>query len=485
MVLNEKKKLETLKTIAETLNQSQDKQHMLQSVLKELIDITHFETGWIFLQNDQMVLMADEGLPPALTRDNKRPMCGEEYCYCVSRYNKGTLTKATAIIECKRLEDAISEGKYDTCGLTHHATVPLKTPDKMYGLLNVGAPGRTPYGEDELNLLESVALQIGTALKRLEQFEKEEERSRLLETLNTFVRELRNERNMCCYVESSGEYFKNMFYLDYIHISLQEEMYEVGKPASDYRETFTFKKVKGKLSLNRKKPLNPVEKEVMQFAVQHLELAYRDLMLQEKEKDVARIEERNRLAQDLHDSVNQLLFSIMLTAKAAKQNNQDPNLEAPLTDLADLSSQALREMRTLIAKKKAAELEKGLLTGLARYAERLHLKPETESEGSISIPYHIEETLLRIGQEAIHNVNKHANTDQVYLTLKRKERGYWLTIKDNGVGFNVEKYKDFHSFGLKGMTERAAVYNGKVTIESKPSQGTTITVFIPDGGEKE
>lgn len=484
MKFNEKKKLETLKAIAETLNQSHDKKDMLQSVLKALIDISHFESGWIFLQNENMELMADEGLPPALSKDDKRPMCGEEDCYCISRFTRGRLTKATTIIECKRLKDAINEGKYETGGLTHHATVPLKTPEKMYGLLNVGASGRTAYIDEELDLLESIALQIGTALKRLEQVEKEEQRGRLLTALSDFVTNLRKERNVHQFGAHAGSDLIQLFDLHDLDMIIQKVRFRQGDQTCSHKVTFPFTKGGGRLTAGRRKPFQTIEKEVMQLAVQHIELAYRDLILQDKEKVMARIEERNRLAQDLHDSVSQLLYSIVLTAKAARQLNQDQKLAAPLQDLNELSSQALKEMRTLIAKKKASGLEEGLLTGLTRYAERLQLQAYTESEGSMTIPDHIEETLMRIGQEAIHNVKKHAQTSDVYIALQRTEKGFRLIIKDDGAGFHVNKYKDIHSFGLKGMKERAAVYNGQVCIESQPSRGTTVTVFMPDGGEK-
>ena len=88
-------------------------------------------------------------------------------CWCVTAYHNERLTKASNIINCSRINLANQAYKAETEGVTHHATVPLRSGTEQYGLLNVASPYTTRYSEQDLALLESVALQIGSAIKRI------------------------------------------------------------------------------------------------------------------------------------------------------------------------------------------------------------------------------------------------------------------------------------------------------------------------------
>ncbi|MEH7571298.1 GAF domain-containing protein, partial [Cytobacillus firmus] len=165
-MLGEKRQSEIriLKEIAELLNEGTEIDSLLKEVLQKLLHITGLETGWVFLidSHGDYRLAAEEKLPPALSADNCRPMCKGD-CWCIDRYNDGRLNKASNIIECKRIEDAIAGHRKDTNGLTHHASVPLRAGEEKFGVLNIGSPAKTHFSQEELALLESVAFQIGTA----------------------------------------------------------------------------------------------------------------------------------------------------------------------------------------------------------------------------------------------------------------------------------------------------------------------------------
>jgi two-component system, NarL family, sensor kinase len=161
------KDLLTLKTIAETLNQSHDLGMMLQVTLEKLLELTNMKTGWIFLVDDipHYQLMADHHLPPALSRDDKDPMrCTD--CLCLRLYWEGSMNESLTIIECERLHNAVSFCWGETHNLTHHATIPLTIRGENIGLLNVGSPGKEHFSDEELALLQSIAFQIGTAVER-------------------------------------------------------------------------------------------------------------------------------------------------------------------------------------------------------------------------------------------------------------------------------------------------------------------------------
>jgi two-component system, NarL family, sensor kinase len=359
-----------LKEIAELLNEGTDSQTVLAGVLKKLLHLTGLEIGWIFLIDEKgaFQLAAKEALPQALAENNNQRMCKGD-CWCVSRYNNGRLNKAVNIIECQRIENVILENAGDTAGLTHHATVPLRAGNERFGILNVGSPNKTHFQKDELALLEAVAFQIGTALKRIK--------------------------------------------------------------------------------------------------------------LTQREQETALISERNRLARDLHDSVNQLLFSLSLTARAGREMTEVEEVKQTFSYIQDLAQDALGEMRALIWQLKPQGLENGMISALSGYAEMLGLKMEAKLTGISSFPEKIEEALWRIGQEALANCKKHSQSAHVSLFLNRSNDYVTMTIQDQGCGFFYDESLELPSFGLKNMKARTEALNGVFQLRSKPGQGTEIQIQIP------
>ena len=127
------------------------------------------------------------------------------------------------------------------------------------------------------------------------------------------------------------------------------------------------------------------------------------IQLVEKERKYVVVAERNRLARDLHDSVKQLLFSIMLTAKGTLNMTQDRDLQEMLSYIGELSQEALQEMTLLIWQLRPEGLEKGLAEAIKNYGKLLGIHVEVRIDGMVSIGDEIEEVLWRISQEAIHN----------------------------------------------------------------------------------
>lgn len=362
--------LQTLKVIAETLNQCNELDAMLSEVLKELLQIIGLETGWIFLIDDKgnYTLAADYQLPPGLKWKQKAPMCEGE-CWCLDKYNDGRLKGAANIMECKRIENAFKYEWGDTKGITHHATVPLRAGEEKFGLLNVAGPNKTHFANEELALLEAVAYQIGTAIKRIK--------------------------------------------------------------------------------------------------------------LVENEQNLALVAERNRLARDLHDSVNQLLFSLMLTVRGTKEMTNDPQVKEMLTYMQELSQEALSEMRGLIWQLRPQGLENGLASALLSYGKVLGLELEVDVKGVIDLPNNVEECLWRIGQEALNNCKKHAGSKQSKISITVKNKRVIMIIEDAGCGFHYDPKEKIPSLGLASMKERTEMLKGIFTLKSELGRGTKIQVEIP------
>ncbi len=212
-----------------------------------------------------------------------------------------------------------------------------------------------------------------------------------------------------------------------------------------------------------------------------------ELQLKETQVKVAALEERQRLARELHDSVSQALYGIALGARTAQtQLERDPaKLAEPLDYILSLAEAGLSEMRALIFELRPESLQnEGLVAALTKQSDALRARYKldvvTRFDPEPDIPLEAKEALYRIAQEAMHNVAKHAHATRVELSLQEKEGKLTLEIRDNGKGFDPSREFPGH-LGMKSMPERAAQIGGTFRIESQPDAGTVITVDVPKG----
>lgn len=159
--------LQTLRKIAETLNQSVDMQEALHKSLGLIVDILEVRSGWVFLYQDReeaYSLAAHYQMPPALAPDQD---CWQGLCQCNVMGRDGLITKASNMVRCSRIER--SQG--DRQGLRYHASIPLETPRAHIGILNISSETGDLFPEEDLDLLTSVGHQMALALERAQLFE--------------------------------------------------------------------------------------------------------------------------------------------------------------------------------------------------------------------------------------------------------------------------------------------------------------------------
>ena len=225
--------------------------------------------------------------------------------------------------------------------------------------------------------------------------------------------------------------------------------------------------------------LQDAHEQLQEYAVQAEELAV--------------AQERNRLARDLHDSVSQSIFSMTLTAESARiLLERDPARAAPQLDrLQELAQGALGEMRSLIYQLRPTDAAKsGLVPAIRNHLSTLKsrdgLMVELHVEGEGRLPRDQEEGLLRIVQEALNNVSKHARTNRAVVTLRTVGGRASLLIEDHGKGFDPSFVgaSEGH-LGLASMRERAEIQGGTFGVESQPGEGTRIMVEVPHGEERQ
>ena len=199
----------------------------------------------------------------------------------------------------------------------------------------------------------------------------------------------------------------------------------------------------------------------------------------------AALEERQRLARELHDSVSQALYGISLGAHTALTlfDTDRPKALEALNYILSLVQAGLTEMRALIFELRPESLEaEGLVTALTKQTTALRARHEIEVELTLcdepDVPFPTKVALYRIAQEAFHNAIKHGRPSRLDVRLAREPDSLRLEISDNGVGFDPAAAYPGH-LGLRSMRERAMRVGGTLDITSVPLNGTQILVWIP------
>jgi signal transduction histidine kinase len=205
---------------------------------------------------------------------------------------------------------------------------------------------------------------------------------------------------------------------------------------------------------------------------------------------VAMLEERHRLARDIHDSLSQSLCGVGLCAEAAArllEAGDVPTAVAHLRDVRDSAGDALREMRFLLFDLRPSILhEEGLVSALAaRVAaveRRMGVQVELAAGGVERLPFAVEEALYGIAREALNNSLKHGHATRLTVTVRQSEEDAGIEVADNGVGFDPDEGWRRGGMGLAGMRERAHRIGASFEVSSEPGCGTTIRVSAPVGG---
>lgn len=200
--------------------------------------------------------------------------------------------------------------------------------------------------------------------------------------------------------------------------------------------------------------------------------------------ELARMEERNRLARDLHDTVKQQTYAARMQLTAAKNLLQtNPQAVAEHLDAAlALNRETQQELKLIIEELRPAALQgKGLVGAMKEYAERWQahtgIHVETFVDGERALPLEVEQVLYRVLQEALSNIARHAEAETVNIHLSMSPELVALMIADNGRGFDVNAVSP-NSYGLAGMQGRLAEIGGTLEVQSTLSVGTTLTAEV-------
>jgi NarL family two-component system sensor histidine kinase LiaS len=204
--------------------------------------------------------------------------------------------------------------------------------------------------------------------------------------------------------------------------------------------------------------------------------------------ELARMEERNRLARDLHDTVKQQTYAARMQLTAAKNLlGSDSTAAGHIETALQLNRETQQELKLIIDELRPAALEgKGLAQALRDYAvrwqEHTGIHVTTTISGERSLPLEVEQALYRVLQESLSNVARHAEADSVGLSLNMTPTAVTLVVADDGRGFDVNDIAS-SSYGLTGMRARLSEVGGTLEVESTLSAGTTVTAEVQLNGK--
>ena len=229
------------------------------------------------------------------------------------------------------------------------------------------------------------------------------------------------------------------------------------------------------------------DQRLIEMLAAHAAIAIEKARLYERSRELSIVEERNRLARELHDSVTHQLFGLALTAEAAATviDHDAAEAKVQLARLQELTREAMEELRSLIFELRPAEVEsEGLVVAVRKHIDVLRRVYRREVELSVRGEPRLEPAaeaeVLRIVQEALQNALRHSGASRLVVGLDAADGRVRVQVADDGAGFEPgAPGLRARRLGLTSMEERARAVGGKLAIESSPGHGATITLEVP------
>lgn len=227
---------------------------------------------------------------------------------------------------------------------------------------------------------------------------------------------------------------------------------------------------------------SPEEKLILQSLADQIAIALENARHYNQARQVATLEERQRIARDLHDSIIQSLYSISLLAEGGIRSLTSGNLQQTrenFIDLRDAGKEALKNLRLMTYAMRPPDLqEAGLIGAVQQRLDSVETRVGIETRllvaGKIDLPDIMEEMVYFVALEALNNALKHAGATEIKVMISQDVKHFQLKVIDNGKGFLVDSIAKTTGMGLVNMRQRVEEFNGAFNVLTKESQGTTI-----------
>ncbi len=236
-------------------------------------------------------------------------------------------------------------------------------------------------------------------------------------------------------------------------------------------------------------PFDDHDQQLLELLAPHAAVAIRNAELISRAQELTAVEERNRLARELHDSVSQRLFSMSFTAEAAADllERDPPRAAATVRELGEQTRAALAELRELIFELCPPDVAaEGLAPALTKHVDLVCRAYRADVEVTAcevdGLGTERAAELFRIAQEALSNAVRHAAAACIRIAVREEAGNVVLEVTDDGRGFDPDATEvRARHLGLTSMEERSRALGGALTIDSAPGEGTTVRAVVPVG----
>ena len=516
-----REELEKLREISANMRQAEGSASLLQVVTKEVQELCQADiTSSIVFKNPQAPVT----------------FSAPEESFRLSQEQSVAIT--SALLNAKTGELSARIPGFETVLILR-----LQSSDMVHGAMLVASRTPDAFTTDAQNMLNPVADMTGTALHRIDIWETLEERVQqrthdlvVLYNLITIISEnwrLQDllELSLVLTLETVKADRGVVYLIDEKDISVLKPVIqrgfgdgfeiEVGEMPNDELAREVFKKqkplfldtlgenpdfakfkgvtsyagipiqargvIRGVFSLfaNEADAFGSAEMALLASIADHLGIGIENSVLYEKSRESAALEERHRLARNLHDSVSQLLYSLtLMTGTTKKMLEQGADLEAikkSVSRLGDTAHQALKEMRLLLYELRPAVLDsEGLVNALQHRIGAVEKQLGVEVDFQVmdlpELPNNIEDGLYHIAMEALNNIVKHSESKAATIKLIIKDENIVMEISDDGIGFDTDLFQK--GLGLRNMRERGQMLESEILVDSKPGEGTRVSIEV-------
>lgn len=538
------RELSTLLRVSHNITTMLDLEALLGSILDQLKEVVDYSLASInILENEKELLILavrGDGMPAPGTRfplgehSVAREMLDRQEPVFIPDLNADTL-------QAERMRDNLAAQNF--YGMGAWMNVPLVYRGRSVGLLALAHPRVNFYNVERVELAMAFANQAATAITNARLFTEERRRAEQFHVIGEVGARITSILSLDQLLVETARTIRESFGYHHVHIGMIEgdsivfktadagppgdELFQhceavrlvVGKEGlvgwvagngesllvQDVRKDERFIASKGDRTLSeaaipikikgnvigvleaesdRVNGFDESDMVVLQSLADQVAIAIENARLYKQAGDLAALEERQKLARELHDSVSQALYGIGLGARTARTllEREPAKAAEPLDYVLSLADAGLAEMRALIFELRPESLQtEGLVAALGKLVNalgaRYQLEVRLEAGDEPDVAIEVKESLYRIAQEAMNNIAKHARANHVDVRLTHANWQLLLSISDDGAGFDTSAEFPGH-LGMHTMSERAKKIGGTFTIASAPNAGTQIQVTI-------
>lgn len=533
-IVRQRDRFATAASVATKLSEAEGTNEILQQVLDAVAESFAVDTGLICLldeEADELYVCAHRGLPTPLLDHVRRQSVGDD------PVGQEVVREARPVVVADASQDPRSQGLAEQFGLWSFVSVPLVAEGRALGVLALASATKARFGEEDVRLLEQIARQLGIAVQRtnlLEQLLARNEELRLLNDVSaefSRARELKSvfaaalasvlevsgaeraelwldERGQQVLVDLAGRNGSRDGAEEVDAVNLRRRVWKTGEseilPRGDAGvgcfPLHSAGQVFGLIVLEdlRTAVLTPRRRQLLESIADQGAVAISNARFRVRLRELAVLEERERIAREMHDGLAQVLGYVNTKAFAVRRLLKDGDTATAQVMLAQLE-EAAREVYAdvregVLALRGTAPGDRSLLDNICDYLakfERLsgiHVECHADRKvATLRLPEMSEIQVMRVIQEALSNVRKHAAATNATVTLRARDGTLVAQVDDDGSGFDVRSAgrRDWPQFGLQTMRERAEAIGGRFSVRSSPGRGTHVAIRVPVKGKRE